>query len=246
MLRTWLIIYIFNTIGMMGAAYLVGPACEVVELGTRYGDAVVQTALNKASLEPLTLFVRGTIGNWVMGTANMFAVMNKSFQGKCLGIVLILTMFGTIGYDHGMANWGLMTMAKIIDPAAYTWTQYIYVIAFTTIGNLVGGMFFMAFPVSLTVYLDQTYYTAVHRDAASLRKQDEHGEDDGDRLGVGAFRRPQISAQPSRVISAQPSRGISAQPSRGISAQPSRGVSAHPSRGISAQQSRGIAAQKSR
>jgi hypothetical protein len=151
----------------LGASYLIGPAAGIVEPGTRYAQAVVQIALNKASLEPLYMFVRGVVGNWLICMSNFYAVMNKSFQGKCLGIGLGITMFGTIGYDHAVANWGIMTMAKIVDPTAFSWTLWFYVVVLTTIGNMVGGVIFMGFPAALTIYLDKIYYNKVKKDKIS-------------------------------------------------------------------------------
>jgi formate/nitrite transporter len=164
MLRPWLFVYIGNAIGALGSAYLVGPGTGVVEPGTRYADMVVQVALNKASLEPIHMFVRGLVGNWLVCLADLFAVMNKSFSGKFLGIFLANMMFATIGYDHGVADWGVLTMAKMIEPTAFGWDRWALVVVLTTVGNIVGGVVFMGFPAALTIYLDKIYYNRVTKD----------------------------------------------------------------------------------
>jgi hypothetical protein len=104
------------------------------------------------------MLMRGIAGNWMICLANFFGVMNKSFGGKVLGIGLGITLFGTIGYDHAVVNWNILTMAKVIQPSAFSWTLYFECCILTTIGNMIGVVFLMGFPAALTVYLDKFYY----------------------------------------------------------------------------------------
>jgi formate/nitrite transporter FocA (FNT family) len=119
LLRTWAIVYTGNVIGAIGGAHFCGPCTGVVLPGSRYGNAVIETALSKVTVKPLHMFMRGFVGNWVICMANFLGVMNKSFTGKVLGIALGITFFGTIGYDHAVANWNILMMAKVIQPSLF-------------------------------------------------------------------------------------------------------------------------------
>jgi formate/nitrite transporter len=158
LLRTWGIIYTGNVIGSIGAAFLCGPCTGIVLPGNRYANAVVQIALNKVTIKPIYMFVRAIVGNWIICVANFLGVMNKSVHGKVLGICLGITMFATIGYDHAVANWTIMTMAKLLQKSAFSWYLYFESVVITTVGNMIGGTMFMALPTALMIYLDTFYY----------------------------------------------------------------------------------------
>jgi formate/nitrite transporter FocA (FNT family) len=155
MIRTWAIVYTGNTIGAIGGAFLCGPCTGIILPGTRYANAVIQSALNKVTTKPIYMFMRAFVGNWVICITNFMITMNKTYSGKVLAIVFGVTAFATIGYDQALSNWNMLTMAKIVQPSAFSWTLYFECCILSTLGNLLGGVVFMALPVSLAIYLDK-------------------------------------------------------------------------------------------
>jgi formate/nitrite transporter len=158
MLRTWLVVYCFNVVGSVGGAFLCGYSTGVTARGTVYGERVIQIAVTKAETQPLYMIMRGICGNWMICMANFLGVMNKSFQGKILGIGLGIMTFGAIGYDHAVANWNILTMGKLLHPERISWSGCIQCVILTTIGNMIGGFCFVSCPAALTIYLERTHY----------------------------------------------------------------------------------------
>jgi formate/nitrite transporter len=217
LLRTWAIVYTGNVVGSIGGAYLCGPCTGIVLPGSRYANAVIQTALNKVTIKPMYMLTRGLVGNWLICIANHLAVMNKTFTGKVLAIALGITCFGTIGYDHAVANWNILTMAKVIQPSAFSWTMYFECCILTTLGNLLGGVLLMAFPATLTIYLDKFYYNKPKPAAppAPPKAEDEVELEDGPfDAGTPPLSVPHTPLVADAAVSPRPSAASAGRPSR--------------------------------
>jgi hypothetical protein len=134
--------------------------------------------------------------------ANFLGLMNKTFPGKILGITLGITVMGTIGYDHAVANWNILTLAKLIDPDSVSWTGYIVCVLLSTFGNAVGGFCFMSCPAALTIYLEKTHYkNGIPQPLAKTKDEEEVELED---LGPEPPRRTKAISSHRRAIVAVP------------------------------------------
>jgi hypothetical protein len=151
------------------------------------------------------MIMRAICGNWMICMANFFAIMNKSFPGKVLGIGLGIMTFGAIGYDHAVANWNILTFGKLLHPERISWKGFILCVTLGTIGNMIGGFVFVSCPTALTIYLARTHY----KDGIPQPRQKEDEKSielddiDATRRRTSAHSR-RASRRPSRVCLTMP------------------------------------------
>lgn len=74
----------------------------------------------------------------------------KTETGKLIMTFWCLITFFTAGFEHSVANMSLM-MIGLLNPAQYDISigGYAYNLAVVTIGNMVGGILFLAVPYFL-------------------------------------------------------------------------------------------------
>jgi len=148
LLRNWGLVYLGNMAGafaMVGAAHLSG----TLELG---GGAVAQTAVkiaaSKVALDPLQAFVRGILCNALVCLAIWLCFAAHTVSGKILAILLPISAFVALGFEHSVANMYLIPigMLNATGAAAATLTPAAFIsnLIPVTIGNIVGGGVFVA------------------------------------------------------------------------------------------------------
>jgi len=115
------------------------------------GDFISSAAAVKMSLPPLALICRGILCNMLVCLAIWSAFRCKSETAKLIIIFWCLLAFITSGYEHCIANMTLLTVS-LLSPssgAAVSLSGWIYNIALSTLGNMIGGIFFVALPYSV-------------------------------------------------------------------------------------------------
>lgn len=145
--KVWAVSFVGNLVGSILAGYLFfaaglarGPIGEFIANTT-------QTKMNVASSE---LFVRGILCNLMVCLAVWCTFRCKEDISKLVMIFWCLFIFITAGFEHSIANMTLMTIG-LLSPgtAVVSVGGYIYNIFFVTLGNMVGGILFMAIPYYL-------------------------------------------------------------------------------------------------
>lgn len=95
------------------------------------------------------LFFRGIFCNWLVCLAIWSAVGRcTSDSGKLIMIWWCLFAFITTGMEHSVANMTILTIANLLphDPAAISWGKMFgWNLVAVTLGNIVGGTFFVTF-----------------------------------------------------------------------------------------------------
>ena len=115
------------------------------------GDFISSAAAVKMSLPPLALICRGILCNMLVCLAIWSAFRCKSETAKLIIIFWCLLAFITSGYEHCIANMTLLTVS-LLSPssgAAVSLSGWIYNIALSTLGNMIGGILFVALPYSV-------------------------------------------------------------------------------------------------
>lgn len=142
--RLWLICYIGNWIGSV----LLAVIFHFTGLGGgATGEFIAAAAAGKMGLEPIPLFLRGVLCNVLVCLAVWCSFKCKSESGKLIMIFWCLFAFITTGFEHSIANMTLLT-AALLEPCAQAVSigGYFYNIIIVTLGNMAGGILFVAVP----------------------------------------------------------------------------------------------------
>jgi nitrite transporter NirC len=147
-LKVWGMSYLGNLIGSVLLAVIFvgcGLAAGVV------GNFISSAAATKMSLSPLALICRGILCNMLVCIAVWCGFRCKSEAAKLVIVFWCLLAFITTGYEHSIANMTLLTVSLLAPAAdaAVSLSGWIYNVALVTLGNIIGGVFFMAFPYLL-------------------------------------------------------------------------------------------------
>lgn len=146
LLRNWSIVYIANFVGAMFLVVLMyySGLWNIGNIST----FALNIANAKVNLTFIQALARGIGCNWLVCLAIWLGLSSREIGGRILGIVLPITAFIAIGFEHSIANMyfipiGLFLKASAIagvDVAALTWGNFIIKnLIPVTIGNIIGG-----------------------------------------------------------------------------------------------------------
>lgn len=144
-LRQWAVniavITISNFAGALFVAYFFGHVAGLTESGP-YLAKTVEMAGHKLDTGFMATFVSGIGCNWLVAIAVWMCYGADNMSGKILGIWFPTMSFVAIGFQHVVANMFLIPAA--IFAGHYTWGQYFGNFVPVWLGNLVGGVVFVA------------------------------------------------------------------------------------------------------
>ena len=138
--RNWLLVYLGNVVGALGTVVLVLWAGTALLGGGALGETAVQVALAKAGLGFGEAFARGILCNALVCLAVWLAMGGRSVADKIVAVVLPITAFVALGFEHVVANWFLLPYGVALDafgtiPVGGVLRNLVAV----TLGNIVGG-----------------------------------------------------------------------------------------------------------
>lgn len=141
-----------NWVLCWGGNFLGGCAVAVVFYFTDVatgdiGEFFAYSAYVKMTLTIPQLISRGILCNVLVCLVTWCYLKMKSESGKLIMIFWCLFAFVTSGYEHSIANMGLLVLAYL-NPMGYEITigMVFYNLFFVTIGNIIGGIVFVALP----------------------------------------------------------------------------------------------------
>jgi nitrite transporter NirC len=105
---------------------------------------VLKVATTKMELPAEQLFLRAILANWLVCLGVWMAARIKSETGRILMIWWCMFTFITSGYEHSVANMCGLMLGVLLKPEPATWAGYGYNLSLSTLGNVVGGAFFVA------------------------------------------------------------------------------------------------------
>ncbi len=167
-IRVLCLVFIFNMVGSLIVVVLVNQ-CGQLNFGNgALGAATIKTAYNKMNLSFMKAFTSGILCNILVCLGVLVAGVCNDAAGKILGIFFAIWAFVIGGYEHCVANMyyipaGLMAkmnpayVTAAID-SGMTAEQidsmnlsgfFVNNLIPVTLGNIVGGMFFIALPLYL-------------------------------------------------------------------------------------------------
>lgn len=158
-LRNWGLVFVGN----FGGAFLVA---VLMAIYFTYGFTTAPSAVGDAIGEighgrtlgyaehgaggMLTLFIRGVLCNWMVSTGVVLAMISDSVVGKIVAMWLPIMLFFYMGFEHSIVNMFLFPSGLLLG-ADFTIMDYlIWNEIPTVLGNLVGGLLFVALPLYIT------------------------------------------------------------------------------------------------
>ncbi len=145
---------------------------------------ILKVATYKSNGPWWELFFRGIFCNWLVCLAIWSSFRCTSDSGKLIMIWWCLFAFITTGMEHSVANMTILTIANLLphDPEAITWGKMFgHNLVPVTLGNIVGGGFFVTF----------LYWFATAMDERGARKMEA--------LKGGAGELPRAGGSPEEI-----------------------------------------------
>jgi formate transporter len=178
-MNLWLWVYIGNLIGSIVWAYIManGPFVSFDAAGvgtvTAFGSRAIAIAGAKTAYVGMmgawSAFLKGIGCNWLVNLAILLGICADDAAGKFFGIWFPIMAFVSSGLEHSIANMyfipaGIFTQGFVTDPtklvASVNWvTMWTANIIPVTLGNIVGGMFFVGV----------IYWVAFRKEIAALK-----------------------------------------------------------------------------
>lgn len=142
--KVWIICWIGNLAGAVVLSLLFhfsGLNNEAV------GTFLASGAATKMSVPFLPLMIRGILCNILVCLAVWCGFRCKSDTAKLIMIFWCLFAFVICGYEHSIANMTQLTVS-LLDPygQAVSFGGYVYNLLTVTLGNIIGGVIFVAVP----------------------------------------------------------------------------------------------------
>ncbi|MBL8988835.1 MAG: formate/nitrite transporter family protein [Gemmatimonadetes bacterium] len=162
-LRNWALAYLGNVVGCLGTVALVAWGDVAAISNGAVGETAVTIARAKASLGVGEVFARGVLCNARVCLAVWLAMGGRSVTDKVLAILLPISGFVTIGFEHSIANWFFLPFGMALDPAGIAPAAAARNLVAASAGNIVGGTLLVAGVYWLA------YLRAGRRDGATRR-----------------------------------------------------------------------------
>ncbi|MFD2114932.1 formate/nitrite transporter family protein [Paenibacillus yanchengensis] len=151
-IKLWIINYSGNFIGAILFALLIW-ATGLFESATANGF-LLSVVKAKTSAPVTQLFFRAILCNWLVSLAFYIPMSMKQDGAKLFAKMLFVFAFFISGYEHSIANMGTFAIAFITnEPDAITIASALHNLIPVTLGNIIGGSFFMGW---LYYYLNKS------------------------------------------------------------------------------------------
>jgi formate/nitrite transporter len=178
-MNLWIFVYIGNFIGSVVFAYICayGPFVSFDAAGvgtvTAFGSRAIAIAGAKTGYVGImgfySAFLKAIACNWLVNLAILLGICADDAVGKFFGIWFPIMAFVSSGFEHSIANMyfipaGIFTQGFVTDPtkivASVNWvTMWTANIIPVTLGNIVGGLFFVGV----------IYWVAFRKEIAALK-----------------------------------------------------------------------------
>ncbi len=138
----------FNWLGNFIGSIVLGTMFILTGLANgELGEYITMTTNNKISLTVIELIFRGILCNFLVCVAVWCSKKMKSESGKIIIICMCLFAFITSGFEHSVANMTAFTMGVLLSGGDIAIIiGCLYNLFFVTIGNMLGGILFVALP----------------------------------------------------------------------------------------------------
>lgn len=165
LMRNWGLVFIGNFAGALTVAFLISfiltygyhtDGGVIAEKVSSIGESRTLGYAEYGVAGWFTIFIRGMLCNWMVSMGVVGAMISTSATGKMAAMWMPIMLFFFMGFEHSIVNMFLFPFSMIMG-GDFTFTQYIIWNEIpTALGNLAGGLCFVALPL---------YYTHVKQSA---------------------------------------------------------------------------------
>lgn len=143
--KLWIVCYLGNWIGSVVAAGIF--TMTGIPGGGDIGTFFANAAAGKMAGTPANLFAKAVLCNILVCIAIWCGTRLKSEGAKIAINFCCVGTFVTCGFEHSIANMTFLTIG-MMNPLVegITMGGYLYNLAIVTLGNMVGGILFVALP----------------------------------------------------------------------------------------------------
>ena len=139
LLRNWAIVYVGNFIGALGTAALVVLSGVFNLAGGEVGETATAIAAAKLDLTATEAFFRGVLCNVLVCLAVWLCFAARSVTDKILAILLPITAFVGLGFEHSVANMYVIPVVMMAGDVDWQLAGFARNLIIVTAGNIVGG-----------------------------------------------------------------------------------------------------------
>lgn len=142
LLRNWAVVYIGNLLGSLAIVGLIHLSGHWDLNGGLVGDKALSIARSKLALTWMEAFTRGILCNILVCLAVWICLGGRSVTDRILGLVMPVTAFVALGFEHSVANMYFLPAGWLLAPASDPLSfQAIWIdnLIPVTLGNIVGG-----------------------------------------------------------------------------------------------------------
>ncbi|HEX4055791.1 MAG TPA: formate/nitrite transporter family protein [Tepidisphaeraceae bacterium] len=141
LLRLWIVVYVANLIG--GAIF----AKLVTVAGPALGD-IAPAAFGHIAHEAVdhgsnAIFISAVLAGWLMGLLSWLVAAGRDTISQIVIVWLVAASIGFAGLHHAVAG-SIEILAGVFAHQGVSLPDAVRVISFTTLGNIVGGVVFVA------------------------------------------------------------------------------------------------------
>jgi formate/nitrite transporter len=144
LLRNWGIVYLGNLIGALTCAGFVHYSGTLDIANGAVAKTAINIAQGKVALSSSQAFVRGILCNALVCLAVWLCFAAHTVSGKILAILLPISAFVALGFEHSIANMYLITVGMLQEGATITVIDFVQNLIPVTFGNIIGGSIFVA------------------------------------------------------------------------------------------------------
>ncbi len=141
LMRLWGIVYIGNLIGGYLFSYLLtflGPNMGIIN-----NEAFEHLALKMTEHPSMIILFSGVLAGWLMGLLSWLVTSSQETISRILVVGLITTVIGLGGLHHSIVG-SIEVFAGFLVSSEINWLQYLKFQVWTTLGNMIGGVVFVA------------------------------------------------------------------------------------------------------
>ena len=153
--KNWVLIWAGNFVGALTLVFLVFMSHHYAMNNGEVGNAVIKLAVSKLTPDFVTIFFKAILCNILVCLGMWMSYAGRSVADKMVGLALPVAAFIAAGFEHCIANMYLLPLAYVlvqhghvpagVDVSVVTIPAIVHNLIPATLGNIVGGGFFVGF-----------------------------------------------------------------------------------------------------
>ncbi|KAL7711850.1 hypothetical protein QTN25_010492 [Entamoeba marina] len=144
--KAFIIVYFGNMIGMFFVTTFFSKLLGTFDSDI-YKNALIAIGESKVAMSWWQAFISGIACNWIVCLAVYISIQAKDMVGKMAILCFLVLVFVASGFEHCIANMFFLPLAQMYGADFTLWEWLGKNLAPVTLGNTVGGVFFVGIPL---------------------------------------------------------------------------------------------------